>query len=406
MSIDYSSPLFFMSYAREDTAEHVTLFFDALCERLSAYFPEANKLGFLDTHDIGLGQAWPAAVAEALSTAPLLIPLYSPRFFTRLECGREVTVFLDRIQQYGATSAPSRSILPVWWIRQRCRVHPCLESIRHDLPGAATAYARVGLEPMMNNRQTRRNVVQTFAQAFAEQIISVLDWPVLPPLKRVLTAEAYINIPSAFHRTSNLTASPRSSANAIHCACIAPTASEAATVRQTTSMYGTEPWEWKAFDPPETRPIMTIAQEVAAGEGLLCSPLEFDDRLPAQIEEARQNRRVVVVIVDSWVLNIPKYERLFSDFERILAPNCTVLVPFNESDNESSRARDHLRRNLKAVFYSRSQHIAASPYFQPQIRSRDQFAMELRKAIAALRAALLNDSRLPSLRSAVSLPTL
>src|SRR6266849_8408860 len=91
---------FFCSYAREDQEkkDHIQEFFNDLCEEIRGQtgLRSHNPIGFFDQKNIELGQEWPVRLVNALCRNRSIVCLYSPRYFTSTDCGREVQVFLDR----------------------------------------------------------------------------------------------------------------------------------------------------------------------------------------------------------------------------------------------------------------------------------------------------------------------
>lgn len=67
---------------------------------------------FLDTDELKWGDAWRDEVDEALSRVAFFIPVLTPRYFTSLECRRELQFFLDRTAALGIPQL----VLPILYI--------------------------------------------------------------------------------------------------------------------------------------------------------------------------------------------------------------------------------------------------------------------------------------------------
>ena len=72
---------------------------------------EAIEL-FLDRDDLHWGDEWHDKIDDALSNVAFFIPIITPRYFTRVECRRELQFFADRAGRLGITQL----ILPILYI--------------------------------------------------------------------------------------------------------------------------------------------------------------------------------------------------------------------------------------------------------------------------------------------------
>src|SRR5262249_46596364 len=94
--------LYFVSYARDDyyiagaagLEENAFLkqFFTDLHEttRLLAGRLQIDAIDYRDTEQIDLGKPWRSEVLKGLQNCRCLVALYTPLFFNRPECGKEV----------------------------------------------------------------------------------------------------------------------------------------------------------------------------------------------------------------------------------------------------------------------------------------------------------------------------
>ena len=116
-------PKLFFSYARadEEGLSLVREFFDELSAEVRGLiggdFPE-DETAFFDQRDIRLGEEWEERLKNSLQTAKVLVCLFSPTYFTRFYCGKEMAVFekrrVDFAKKQNLPSLPS-VILPVIW---------------------------------------------------------------------------------------------------------------------------------------------------------------------------------------------------------------------------------------------------------------------------------------------------
>ena len=84
-------PYFFLGYAHTPEQPWVDRFYRDLCAEIieRTEWPTNLSPGFMDVNGIRAGEDWRQAVGGALATCRVLVPLYSRRYFTRAECGRE-----------------------------------------------------------------------------------------------------------------------------------------------------------------------------------------------------------------------------------------------------------------------------------------------------------------------------
>jgi hypothetical protein len=147
-------PRFVLSYARRDGDNYLDKFFTdlrkeiAIREGLNSDDSDVEA-GFRDIAGIPGGVDWSNALAEALQDAWSCVSLYTPNYFRREACGKEVQIFLERAGvTYDATGAAvgSRGILPVLWVSK-----PDLD--RHEMPPAVVS--RINFRASKAQNQTR-----------------------------------------------------------------------------------------------------------------------------------------------------------------------------------------------------------------------------------------------------------
>jgi TIR domain-containing protein len=147
---DLSAPLFFLSYAHSgppadgvdaDADLSVNRFFRHLEREVGARAADPPaKIGFLD-QEIQPGENLKARLSQALASAEVFVPLYSPRYFANPRPFREQQIFESRQNAHGTAVANQQHILPVLWtpfppfdrppeIAQILRLGPSIEAYR------------------------------------------------------------------------------------------------------------------------------------------------------------------------------------------------------------------------------------------------------------------------------------
>ncbi|GAA3201119.1 TIR-like protein FxsC [Actinocorallia longicatena] len=161
------SPYFFLSYARGhfDTGSHphkwIVKFFRDLCADI-AELTGSPTPGYMDKQRLEIGTRWPFELTDALATCKVLLPIFSPQYFTSDYCGKEWEIFSRRITRHPWGDDPPKVIIPVHWTPMEIEDLP--EMVRHvqhrqaDLP---QHYQREGLYGIMRLGKYREAYKET-----------------------------------------------------------------------------------------------------------------------------------------------------------------------------------------------------------------------------------------------------
>src|SRR5580658_9813199 len=148
-----SSYYFFLSYAHfppldgsleesqpDQPDEWVRTFFRDLTEAVQGHAsqPPPAVPGFLD-QEIPVGSDWKAVLSDALSTAQVFVPLFSPDYITKSWPGREWAAFEQRMKS-AREADPLARFAPVLWIPLSAGQQP--RGLWEALDLAPTAAAR------------------------------------------------------------------------------------------------------------------------------------------------------------------------------------------------------------------------------------------------------------------------
>ncbi|MER5940297.1 TIR-like protein FxsC [Streptomyces sp. NPDC001928] len=161
-------PLFYLSYARTPDArtgsrsrEH--RFFVDLTRQLAelTHTPQEG-LGFIDV-TLPPGMEWQQAMKEALATARVFVPLYSPRYFKSAWCGMEWDAFGRRQQRdNGLRGRQSSAIVPVLWASTEPRHLPSvswgIQYADHELGDVYADRGMLGLMEFGSRGEYERGV--------------------------------------------------------------------------------------------------------------------------------------------------------------------------------------------------------------------------------------------------------
>jgi hypothetical protein len=149
--------VFFWSYARADAQDGPELdrFYTDLCREVRGRLgrAEADRCGFRDDRGIELAAPeWASVIGGALASARAFVALYSPTYFTREACGKEWTIFRERLLAYTGERGQSLPplIFPVLWLPLKARFTRLPQHVR-DIQYAHTElgalYAEKGCAP-------------------------------------------------------------------------------------------------------------------------------------------------------------------------------------------------------------------------------------------------------------------
>src|SRR3954471_22581824 len=112
------APYFFLAYAHTPERPWVNKFYSALSKEIleNTDWPTEYPVGFMDESGIRLGEDWRDAVAGALATCRVLVPLYSRRYFSRPQCGTEWHAFNRRLDDHRDRHGfHATAIVPALW---------------------------------------------------------------------------------------------------------------------------------------------------------------------------------------------------------------------------------------------------------------------------------------------------
>jgi hypothetical protein len=179
-------PYFFLSYARSDDDIYVRRFYGDLCKevRLRSGSPANAEIGFLDTRDIDLGAPWSDELTTALQRSGTFVSLCSPIYFNSEYCGREWTVFAERVRRCTTRSGSRPPVMfPLMWMADT-PMHPIVQELQQTTDRLGSRYREDGLRDYMRlgkHRDRRR----TFVSALAEMIVRNVRRYALPALDGV-----------------------------------------------------------------------------------------------------------------------------------------------------------------------------------------------------------------------------
>jgi FxsC-like protein len=381
---------FFFSYSRDDAGDpYLHRFYRDLQSEVATRGGIApEEAGFLDVEQ-PTGELWPRTTGDALGKCAVFIPVYSTNFFKSSSCGQEWSAFAARSAHLlGSSGQAPKGIRPVWWLppENAPAAAEYLEDTR-DLFGAD--YRKYGLRYFL---QLSRNAdqYQDFLVKFTLMILEAAKNP--PPTREItdLLAE-----PNAFAVSSPGTATPasgtagrRSGPRHVTFAFAVATRAEMQGARAALDSYGQSYRDWSPYLPECPDPAALRAQGIAGSRSMTADLKPADDSVFQLLDWARDNRELVIFILDPWTAGLPVYNSLLARLDEVRSGNAAVVVPWESHEirkgSDGSEAQDELFAVLGNWI------VAGAPTFQDDIGSMDEFEEALGTVLVMIRAQVVN----------------
>lgn len=162
---------FYLSYAKDDDQDTVRRFFEDLSAevRVHAGLPPKENVGFYDVASIEIGVRWPVRLVDALTTCQTFVALCSPRYFRSEFCGREWTVFADRLARSPGQSRDG-PLLPLRWLP--IELPAVARKYQWVLPGPRALMDKAGVRQLMRLQRYRDDYLELLF-SLASQIVQV-----------------------------------------------------------------------------------------------------------------------------------------------------------------------------------------------------------------------------------------
>ena len=388
---------FFLSYAREDDPERIRRFFDDLSSdvRDLAGADRDEQVGFLDDRSIQPGQRWVAELTEALASCRCFVALTSPRYFRRDYCGREWQVFHHRLltyEQRWSTRAPS--LLPVYWIPTDTMPALAAEIQRAGAQLGSREYREYGLRQMLDLKRFRDDY-RTFVFDLARHIVATAKAHAIPRPRQPVSVR---EVPNIFHPNSDgpKIALPPGRAGGtarseggrrrarqrryVHFVIVAGSRTEmASTHRRTLDYYGHQRVDWAPYRSSLDDTLGEFAAQIAA-ERQFESEVADVQSLLQRIGDAKQNNEVVVLLVDTWGLDIDEHRQALTAYDGHDETTTAVMVPFSSSDAETLGDTTVLQARLAGALPRRLS-LGDRVMLRPNVPTHDHFSADLEEIL-------------------------
>ncbi|MER6155585.1 TIR-like protein FxsC [Streptomyces sp. NPDC001868] len=358
-------PYFFLSYAHTPSSgiggdpDHWvhTLFKDLWTDILAHTAFEGSDVGFMD-REMRSGD-WQEQLSQNLARCRVFVPLYSPRYFSSENCGREWFAFTDRMRQArdsGAGDIPA--IVPVLWTRVDLNALPeSARSIQVERPAFGERYLAHGIYGLIKLKRLRDEYDETVF-TLAQRIVQVAEQTPLPSSD----PRPWETIPSAFRP-------PGDGPRRLHLSVAAPARHDVPDNRG-THPYGENALKWNPYHNESTRPLPVLAEEMIRSLDYRITVSDFDDSDPVTgdlttggadtdadadtVGEKSGSGHPALLLVDCWAVLDEERRRRLKAFDATARPWVAAMVPWNRADQpcqgeEGRQVKAKLERTLPLI---------------------------------------------------------
>ena len=405
---------FFLSYSWKNRGRPLQRFFEDLAEAVRKLVGGAvEDIAFRDRVTMTAGTEWPAGLLEAMETSQVLVYLLSADYIQSAYCGKELRVFLERVDLFQRTNPGIKPhfIQPVIWAPVLAPALPRgLGIIQPSDDAYSEDYSFKGLESLAKRRD--KTAYQSFVDTLAIRIVTAVQGPILPPLTRYKSLD---EIPNAFLAEEPVARPPESenltpeTETGVRCVYVAPKQAE---VMELLKMRRVVPngeerplrtkadsyspvggWHWQPYNPPAPVKIGSLVQQLITDlpyhEILLedeDQPEGSTDRALERLRTAAKRQQIILLIVDAWAAYLTKYKDLMLKLDEVAPINNTaILVPWNEADLDTKEVQQDIELQLRVLFKSKYLGAQPSPFFKPRVTNIDDFRSLVRKVVEAIR---------------------
>ena len=298
----------------QDPDQWVSTFFHDLSTAVDSRRSRDSGLapGFFD-RDVPVGSDWKAALIEALGSAEVFVPLYSPGYFAQSLPGREWACFQERMKDAGLES-PLPRMVPVLWIP--VPGEPGYAGLQEARAIGADdgPYRENGLRALLRLRPYHASY-QQIVDRVATRILDIAERAPLRPS----TVPDIDAVASAFK--------PEDSPAPFSVAVAAPTLRTIPAGRGPAG-YGDRSVDWRPFGgAPETPAAMYVARVVEQlGFAVLETPVEKNGDLPTG--------RPGIILIDPWFIADDPRRRVFESLVDDLPSWVLPLVVLEPGANQ------------------------------------------------------------------------
>lgn len=382
-------PYFFLAYPHTPEQRWVERLYRDLCHEVleRSTLPTLaplQKVGFMDVSGIRVGGNWRHEVADALARCRTFVPLYSPRYFTREECGKEWDAFMQRILDHTARhNGRPAAIVPALWLPVEEAEMPLVaRDVQCDHKLLGEVYAEEGFYTLIKNSLYTEHYL-TAVQRLAKQIIRAASTSGL----RSAPAEDYTTLRNVFARPAGSTPAVKR----VTVTVAAPAVGRLPEGRN-PAHYGPSARDWNPYYPVTRQSLAETAGEVArlyAYETTIATLDEGFDTLMARDASSGLG----VLLVDAFAMDDPEIAAKLRSFDALDKSWVGTMVPWNRHDPDLERQGERLRRELHTVLGRRLTEVRLDrPLAVNGISTLQDFRAKLPLVLDTAQARFVNEA--------------
>jgi FxsC-like protein len=302
--------------------------------------PINADVGFIDGHGIPLGGDWRDEVAEALATCRVFVPLYSPRYFTREECGMEWHAFAQRILDHRARepNIPNPIVPALWTPVEQAEIPDAARRIQMNHADLGREYAREGFYTLIKNRLYQQEYV-TAVQRLARHIIRAAETSPLRPCQ----VRDFGPPRNAFDMPGRK--APGDSRLTVVVA--APTVDQLPSGRN-DKFYGQSSTDWNPFHPGSRQSIANYAAAVARLNSYEPKMMALDEGFDL-FRSGDPSVGLGLLLVDAWACTDQQISDRLHAFDDLGVNWMGTMVPWNMDDSQTKDRSEELRDRLRIL---------------------------------------------------------
>jgi FxsC-like protein len=324
------------------------MWFGQLYQDLCEHIVELTDLdadtpaGFMD-RDMRSGEEWSDRLAGSLATCRVFVPLFSPRYFNSVQCGKEWCAFAQRaVRQQARSNRATEAIVPALWVPvDPHRLPNAAERLQFNHNALGDAYTTEGLYGLIKLKMFRREY-ELAVYELAKRIVKVAESEIVSAGQPV----DYRRIPSAFGDPNG----PR----ALRIAVAAGARGRLPQGRN-RRYYGDGPADWNPFVPSSSRPLAAVTADLARSFDFEPTVVSLDEEpSPARIAVAPAEGPEILLI-DRWVVTDAAWRERLGALDAA-RPWTALVVAWNREDPQSRDVEDELRSRLERIMPNTSGH--------------------------------------------------
>jgi FxsC-like protein len=366
------SPYFFLAYAHTQEQSLVRQLFEDLSTEIRerTTLPLATEVGFMDTPVIPVGSEWRPEVLEALATCRVFLPLYSPRYFDRVECGREWACFAQRMlddRARRAGDAPPAIVPALWTPVDMEKVPERVRQIQVNHEKFGSTYAAEGFYTIIKNSLYEQDYI-TAVQELAKHIIRTAEASTLAPAQ----VSDFDQIEDAF--APNHTTGPVDRKLTVVVA--APRIDRLPEGRD-PECYGPSAVDWNPWRTHQVRnSVGSHTADVARWHNYQPNIVSFDEDFDI-IRSSAPERGLGLLLVDAWSIEITDLAEQLKRFDQLELDWIGTLAPWNRADPQTDRNAERLWGRLLETMPKRlgEARLPTSPH--PRVKTPEQLRSAL-----------------------------